>query len=102
MDGSAQGALLFADTGLSFWGGVDPSSGEVIDRHHPLSGQRVAGRILAIPGSRGSCTGSSVMMELISNGHAPAALVLAEADEILTLGGLVAQHFFARSLPVLC
>ncbi len=102
IDGSAQGALLFADTGLSFWGGVDPSSGEVIDRHHPLSGQRVAGRILAIPGSRGSCTGSSVMMELISNGHAPAALVLAEADEILTLGGLVAQHFFARSLPVLC
>lgn len=102
IDGSAQGALLFADTGLSFWGGVDPSSGEVIDRHHPLSGQRVAGRVLAIPGSRGSCTGSSVMMELISNGHAPAALVLAEADEILTLGVLVAQHFFARSLPVLC
>lgn len=102
IDGSAQGALLFADTGLSFWGGVDPSSGEVIDRHHPLSGQRVAGRILAIPGGRGSCTGSSVMMELISNGHAPAALVLAEADEILTLGVLVAQHFFARSLPVLC
>ncbi|MBD8601400.1 DUF521 domain-containing protein [Pseudomonas sp. CFBP 8771] len=102
IDGSAQGALLFADTGLSFWGGVDPSSGEVIDRHHPLSGQRVAGRVLAIPGSRGSCTGSSVMMELISNGHAPAALVLAEADEILSLGVLVAQHFFARSLPVLC
>ena len=77
IDGSAQGALLFADTGLSFWGGVDPSSGEVIDRHHPLSGQSVAGRVLAIPGSRGSCTGSSVMMELISNAHAPAALVLA-------------------------
>jgi predicted aconitase/predicted aconitase with swiveling domain len=102
IDGSAQGALLFADTGLSFWGGVDPSSGEVIDRHHPLSGQSVAGRVLAIPGSRGSCTGSSVMMELIANGHAPAALVLAEADEILTLGVLVAQHFFGRSLPVLC
>ncbi|WP_282346328.1 aconitase family protein [Pseudomonas sp. PS01301] len=102
IDGSAQGALLFADTGLSFWGGVDPSSGEVIDRHHPLSGQSVAGRVLAIPGSRGSCTGSSVMMELISNAHAPAALVLAEPDEILTLGVLVAQHFFGRSLPVLC
>ncbi|MGW8461652.1 cis-3-hydroxy-L-proline dehydratase [Pseudomonas sp. CLCA07] len=100
--GAAQGALLFADVGLSFWGGVDSSSGEVIDRHHPLSGEYLAGRVLAIPSGRGSCTGSSVLMELISNGHAPAALVLAEPDEILTLGVLVAQTIFARSLPVLC
>jgi predicted aconitase/predicted aconitase with swiveling domain len=100
--GAAQGALLFADVGLSFWGGVNPCTGEVIDRHHPLSGQHLAGRVLAIPSGRGSCTGSSVLMELISNGHAPAALVLAEADEILTLGVLVAQTIFARSLPVLC
>lgn len=100
--GAAQGALLFADVGLSFWGGVDPFSGEVIDHHHPLSGEHLAGRVLAIPSGRGSCTGSSVLMELISNGHAPAALVLAEADEILTLGVLVAQVIFERSLPVLC
>jgi len=100
--GAAEGALLFADVGLSFWGGVDPYSGEVIDRHHPLSGQHLAGRVLAIPSGRGSCTGSSVLMELISNGHAPAALVLAEPDEILTLGVLVAQTIFQRSLPVLC
>jgi predicted aconitase/predicted aconitase with swiveling domain len=100
--GSAQGALLFADVGLSFWGGVDPMRGEIIDRHHPLSGEYLTGRVLAIPSGRGSCTGSSVLMELISNGHAPAALVLAEADEILTLGVLVAQMIFERSLPVLC
>ena len=100
--GAAQGPLLFAEVGLSFWGGVDPVSGEVIDRHHPLSGECLAGRVLAIPSGRGSCTGSSVLMELISNGHAPAALVLAEADEILTLGVLVAQTIFQRSLPVLC
>ena len=100
--GAAQGALLFADVGLSFWGGVDSASGEVIDRHHPLSGAHLAGRVLAIPSGRGSCTGSSGMMELISNGHAPAARVLAEPDEILTLGVLVAQTIFQRSLPVLC
>jgi predicted aconitase/predicted aconitase with swiveling domain len=100
--GAAQGALLFADVGLSFWGGVDASSGEVIDRHHSLSGEYLSGCVLAIPSGRGSCTGSSVLMELISNGHAPAALVLAEPDEILTLGVLVAQTIFARSLPVLC
>ncbi|MDA7022034.1 aconitase family protein [Pseudomonas fragi] len=102
VDGCASAPLLYAEVGLSFWGGVDPFSGEVIDRHHPLSGECLAGRVLAIPSGRGSCTGSSVLMELISNGHAPAALVLAEADEILTLGVLVAQTLFQRSLPVLC
>ncbi|WP_434623814.1 DUF521 domain-containing protein [Pseudomonas sp. Z1-29] len=102
VEGAVEGSLLFADVGLSFWGGVDPATGEVIDRHHPLSGERLAGRVLAIPSGRGSCTGSSVLMELISNGNAPAALVLAEADEILTLGVLVAEVVFQRSLPVLC
>lgn len=100
--GRAEGELLFADMGLSFWGGVDPFSGEVIDRHHPLSGQNLARRVLAIPSGRGSCTGSSVMMELLSGEHAPSALVLAEADEILTLGVLVAELLFQRSIAVLC
>ncbi|MGP0170851.1 cis-3-hydroxy-L-proline dehydratase [Pseudomonas sp. NCHU5208] len=100
--GAAEGELLFSDVGLSFWGGVNPSSGEIIDRHHPLSGNHLAGRILAIPSGRGSCTGSSVMMELISTGNAPSALVLAEVDEILTLGVLLAEMIFERSLPVIC
>ena len=100
--GRGQGSLLHADLGLSFWGGVDPFSGEVIDRHHPLSGQSLAGRVLAIPSGRGSCTGSSVMLELLLNGPAPAALVLAEPDEILSLGALVAEHVFDVQLPVLC
>lgn len=100
--GRGQGPLLYADLGLSFWGGVDPFSGEVIDRHHPLSGQSLAGCVLAIPSGRGSCTGSSVLLELILNGPAPAALVLAEPDEILTLGALVAEHVFDVQLPVLC
>ena len=30
--GSGSGELLCADVGLSFWGGVDPVSGAVIDR----------------------------------------------------------------------
>lgn len=49
VEGAAQGALLFADVGLSFWGGVDPASGEVIDRHHPLSGERLAGACWRFP-----------------------------------------------------
>jgi predicted aconitase/predicted aconitase with swiveling domain len=99
--GSAQGELLHADVGLSFWGGVDPFTGEVIDRHHPLSGSIISGRVLAIPSGRGSCTGSSVMLELILNGHAPAALVLEQIDDILTLGVLIAEQMFEHSIPVI-
>ena len=74
--GSARGPVLFSDTALSFWGGVAPTNGEVIDRHHPLSGQIITGKVLAIPKGRGSCTGSSVLMEVILNGNGPSALVL--------------------------
>lgn len=98
--GSAEGQVLFSDTALSFWGGVAPASGEVIDRHHPLSGQIITGKVLAIPNGRGSCTGSSVLMEVILNGKGPAALVLEQADEILALGAIVAELVFGRALPV--
>ncbi|WP_426140707.1 aconitase X [Pseudomonas sp. DWP3-1-2] len=101
VSGSAQGPLLWADVGLSFWGGVDPLSGEVIDRHHPLSGQIISGQVLAIPSGRGSCTGSSVLLELILNGHAPAALVFEQVDDILTLGVIIAEQMFAHSIPVI-
>ncbi len=99
--GQAQGELLYADVGLSFWGGVEPFTGEVIDRHHPLSGQIISGRVLAIPSGRGSCTGSSVLLELILNGHAPAALVFERIEDILTLGVLIAEQMFGHSIPVI-
>lgn len=102
VQGRAQAPLLYADVGLSFWGAVDPFTGMVVDSHHPLRGACLAGRILAIPKGRGSCTGSSVMLELILNGHAPAGLILAEPDEILVLGVVVANFMFGRSLPVIC
>jgi len=98
--GSAQGPLLYSDTALSFWGGVQPATGEVIDRHHPLSGKYITGQVLAIPSGRGSCTGSSVLMEIILNGHGPAALVLEQPDEILVLGAIVAELVFGQQLPV--
>lgn len=98
--GEAQGPLKWSDVGLSFWGGVDPATGVVIDRHHPLHGRSLAGCILALPSGRGSCSGSGVLMELIASGKAPAAIVVAEREEILTLGALVADEFFGRSMPL--
>ncbi|PXF30538.1 hypothetical protein WH50_14635 [Pokkaliibacter plantistimulans] len=98
--GHAAGPVLACDEGLSFWGGVDGASGRVIDAHHPLHGQSLAGKVLVLPTSRGSCTGSGVLLELIQNGNAPAALIFREQEGVLTLGALVAHHVFAATLPV--
>lgn len=100
IEGDAEGALLFSDTALSFWGGVDPETGLVIDQAHPLHCRSLEGVILAIPGGRGSCTGSAVLMQLILNGKAPAGMVFSQAEEILTLGVMVAEEMYGRSLPI--
>ena len=98
--GRATGELLAANVGISFWGGVDAVSGTVIDCHHPLHGQSIAGKILAIPNGRGSCTGSQVVLELLLAGQAPAAILMRRPDEIIALGVIVAEELFGRSLPV--
>ncbi len=101
VNGSATGPLITSDTGLSFWGGVEPTTGDVIDQHHPLYGTNISGSVLAIPNGRGSCSGSGALLELILNDCAPAALIFSEAEDILTLGVLVAEAMFQRSLPIL-
>jgi hypothetical protein len=101
VSGSAEGEVLFTDTALSFWGGADAVTGEIIDRHHPLSGERLTGRVLALPTSRGSCTGSGVILELILNGQGPSAIVLEHPEAIITLGVIVAEEVFGRSIPVI-
>ncbi len=98
--GAAEGKVIATTEALSFWGGVDPATGKVIDVHHPLHGICLTGGVLFMPTSRGSCTGSGVLLDLILTGRAPAALVFCEAEDVLTLGALVAAEMFDRALPV--
>jgi predicted aconitase with swiveling domain len=88
--GAGEGLLLRLDEPLSFWGGVDPTSGRITQVRHPQCGTSVAGRMLALPGTIGSSSSSAVMLELIRAGHAPAGLILIEPDAILLLGCIVA------------
>jgi hypothetical protein len=99
--GRASGDILATDEGLSFWGGVDPLTGMVIDAHHPLCGQSIAGRVLVMPTTRGSCSGSGVMLDLALNGIAPAAFVFRENEDVVTLGAMIAGRMFDRPVPVL-
>ena len=102
VSGQASGEIVFSDTPLSFWGGVESTTGRVIDQHHPLSGQALAGKILAIPGSRGSSSGSGIILELILNGCNPAALVFEHEEEIISVGVVVAEEIYGKSIPVIC
>ncbi len=98
--GSAEGRVIATTEALSFWGGVDPATGKVIDVHHPLHDESLTGAILFMPTSRGSCTGSGVLLDLILTGRGPAALVFCEAEDVLTLGALIAGEMFGSPMPV--
>ncbi len=93
--------VLATDRGLSFWGGVDPLTGVVIDAGHPLCGQSLAGKVLVMPTTRGSCSGNGVMLDLALNGVSPAAIVFREAEDVVTLGAMIAERMFDRKVPVL-
>ena len=98
--GAGAGSALVLDEPLSFWGGVDPESGEIVDRRHPQDGESVAGRVVVMPAGRGSSSSSTVLAEAIRAGTAPAAIILREVDEILVLGALVAALLDGTSLPI--
>jgi len=98
--GEAQGQILISREPLSFWGGYDYQSGEIIDRRHPLSGQIAAGKILAIPFTRGSSTTTAVLLEAIRAGKAPAAIITTNIDRFLALASIVADELYAISIPM--
>ncbi|MEM7083141.1 MAG: aconitase X [Pseudomonadota bacterium] len=101
LSGCAEGELLVCDEGLSFWGGVDPATSRIQDAHHPQHDQRLAGRIVMMPGGRGSCGGGGVLMELALSGQAPAALIFREPETILTLGAVITRSVFDTTVPII-
>ncbi|AAM02699.1 aconitase X swivel domain-containing protein [Methanopyrus kandleri] len=78
--------VLVSSQRLSFLGGVDPKTGEVVDPSHELCGEKLTGRVLVLPGGRGSTVGSYVLMEMADRGTAPAGIVVREAEPILVVG----------------
>ncbi len=98
--GAGAGRVLRLEEPLSFWGGVDPTTGRIIDQRHPRCGESVSDRVLVMPYGRGSSSSSSVLLEGVRLGTAPAAIVLRELDGILALGAAVARELYEQSPPV--
>ena len=98
--GEARGEALVSREPLSFWGGYDWKTGEIIDRRHELSGSIAKGKILAIPFTRGSSTTTAVLLEAIRAGTAPAAIVTTDVDFFFALASVVADEMYSVPLPL--
>jgi hypothetical protein len=99
--GEAEGETLVSSEPLSFWGGYDHRTGEIIDRRHPLSGANAAGRVLAVPFTRGSSTTTAVLLEAVKSRTAPAAILTTGVDTFFALASIVADEFYGRPIPVI-
>jgi predicted aconitase with swiveling domain len=89
--GRAEGLALVTTQPLSFYGGIDPSTGKVIERGHELQGESVTGRVLAFPYGKGSTVGSYVLYRLQKNGMAPAAVLNEECETIVAVGSIISE-----------
>jgi predicted aconitase with swiveling domain len=89
--GRGEGMALVSMEPIGFLGGVDPDTGIVIERGHPLHGQSVAGRVLVFPTGKGSTVGSYTLYRLAKNGRAPSAIVNAQSEAIVAVGAIIAD-----------
>jgi predicted aconitase with swiveling domain len=99
--GTAAGPMLRLDAPLSLWGGFDPTTGAIIDIHHPQHGHILTRHIVLMEESRGSGTAPGTMAEAIRRGTAPLAIILIHPDTNLAIGAMVAAALYGKDCPVL-
>ena len=98
--GKAQGEALVTSMNISFFGGVDPDSGIVVEKGHQLEGISIANKILVFPTGKGSTVGSYTIKRLKDNGTAPAAIINAECETITAVGCIIAEIPCVDQIPV--
>ena len=89
--GKAEGKVLKTSQPLSFYGGVDPNTGEVIEKGHELLGKSVKGKILVFPNGKGSTVGSYTLYRMKKNGTAPAGMLNRECETIVAVGAIISE-----------
>ena len=100
--GRVSGQALVTTMGISFYGGVDPDTGLVVEKGHQLEGQSVAGKILVFPTGKGSTVGSYTLYRLKHNGLAPAAILNAECETITAVGCIISEIPCVDQIDIQC
>jgi predicted aconitase with swiveling domain len=98
--GQAVGEALVTSMGISFYGGVDPETGCVVEKGHELEGQSIAGRVLVFPTGKGSTVGSYTLYRLKKAGLAPAAIINAESETITAVGCIISDIPCVDHIPI--
>ena len=98
--GRAEGEALVTSMGISFYGGVDPETGVVVERGHALEGQCIAGKVLVFPTGKGSTVGSYTLYRLKLGGMAPAAIINAECETITAVGCIISEIPCVDHIPI--
>ena len=89
--GKASGEALVSTDGISFYGGVEPETGKVVEKGHPLEGKCVTGKVLVFPTGKGSTVGSYVLYDMKKRKTAPAAIVNKEIETIIAVGAIISS-----------
>jgi predicted aconitase with swiveling domain len=94
-----EGPALVTRERISFFGGVDPASGKVTERGHPLEGVSLAGRILVYPGGKGSTGATYTLYDMASRHTAPLAIISPEADHVTVVGAVLGKISSVDRVP---
>jgi len=89
--GTAKAEAIVTKEGISFYGGVDPDTGKVVEVGHELEGKSIAGKVLVFPTGKGSTVGSYTMYRMKKNNMAPAAIVNKQIDTIIAVGCIISE-----------
>ncbi len=89
--GEAEGEALVSKAPISFLGGVDPETGEIIEADHQLKGESIEDRVLVFPHGKGSTVGSYVLYQMASNETAPLAIINRATEAIVATGAILAN-----------
>jgi len=89
--GVAKGEALTTLQPISFYGGVDPDTGEIIEKGHELEGKKLKGKILVFPNGKGSTVGSYTLYRMKKNDTAPAGIINEECETVVAVGAIISE-----------
>jgi len=89
--GKIKGEAIVTSQPVSFYGGVDPDSGVLIEKGHELEGKNLKGKILVFPTGKGSTVGSYTLYRMKKNNTAPAGIINKECETIVAVGAIISE-----------
>lgn len=89
--GVAEGEAITTTQPISFYGGVDPDTGEIIEKEHELQGKTIKGKILVFPNGKGSTVGSYTLYRMKKSGTAPAGIVNKDCETVVAVGTIISE-----------